>query len=220
MENSEGVQQTNSNTIASAERQQKESHWRQVADIAAGITDALGKPIDTGIINTVVALNVYDIHTTQSCEGHLDSGIAAPWVEIKAPETEQSKALRKRINELADAIDEFERTERPDEEVEPLYKKLHELEREARRPQLEEIQKTLHLLTQFYMNRQVVYERLLTVRGNRLESQGAQLQEIMSADDRRLKLSEYQKEMREFTAFLEKKKEKHLTLQTLLLFHM
>src|SRR5690606_16622376 len=48
------------------------------------IVDAIGKPIDKGIFETVVYLNALGIPTTQSCEGHADSGRPWPWVRIGA----------------------------------------------------------------------------------------------------------------------------------------
>ncbi len=46
------------------------------------LTDKLGTPIDPGIFETVVALNLLGLHTLQSCEGHLDHGCPYPWVTI------------------------------------------------------------------------------------------------------------------------------------------
>lgn len=41
--------------------------------------------IDEKIKDTVVVFNLMGLPTGQSCEGHLDSGIPAPWVRIEAP---------------------------------------------------------------------------------------------------------------------------------------
>ncbi len=45
--------------------------------------DKLGKKVDAGIIETVVVLNLLGMPTTMSCEGHLDHGTGAPWVDIE-----------------------------------------------------------------------------------------------------------------------------------------
>ena len=52
------------------------------------ITDGLGKKIDPGIIEAVTFLNLLEIPTTQSCEGHLPPiiGDSYPWIEISTPE--------------------------------------------------------------------------------------------------------------------------------------
>jgi hypothetical protein len=191
--------------IATTESAEKEQRWKQVSNELNQVTDALGKPIDVGIFDTVVALNLFDIHTTQSCEGHPDRGVLAPWVEIQAPETDQIKALKQRANQTMDTIEHFEMQEKPDEELEELYQEYHRLSAEARRPQLEEKRKAMRLLADFYQNRRVAYDQVLTIQGNRLESQGAQLQEIISPEERIQKLHAYQEEMKTFTAFLMKK---------------
>lgn len=45
-------------------------------------TDKLGTSVDSGIFETVVALNLLGFQTLQSCEGHLDHGCSYPWVMI------------------------------------------------------------------------------------------------------------------------------------------
>jgi len=169
------------------------------------MTDKLGKPIDAGIFDTVIALNLFNIHTTQSCEGHLDYGIAAPWVEIQSPETDELSSLRTSAHKLADTIETLEYEDRPDEELAPLYQEIQRLDREVRRPQLEELQKVMRLLTEFYQNKQVPYDRLLTIRGNRIEAQGAPFQAIIAPEERNQKLLAYQAEMKAFTTFLKNK---------------
>lgn len=58
--------------------------WQEMAKQFSRVTDKLGKKIDKGIFETVVALNVLDIHTVGSCEGHIDWGVPHPWVDIEA----------------------------------------------------------------------------------------------------------------------------------------
>ena len=55
--------------------------------------DALGKPVDAGIKSLVTALNVSGFPTTASCEGHLDWGVPAPWVDVAPVPTQESVAL-------------------------------------------------------------------------------------------------------------------------------
>ena len=65
----------------------KEQEWKAVEASVDQITDALGKPIEDRIKQPVVALNVYKINTSQSCEGHSNGhGRRYPWVEISAPD--------------------------------------------------------------------------------------------------------------------------------------
>jgi hypothetical protein len=53
--------------------------WREKV---AEITDTLGHGIDKEIRETVAVLNAGGFPTLGSCEGHLDWGLAVPWVEI------------------------------------------------------------------------------------------------------------------------------------------
>src|SRR3712207_1504419 len=71
------------------ERIVKEQRWQQSAAEVNRITDRLGMPIDEGIKETVVALNVLGINTVASCEGHFDRGTGAPWVAIGARGVEE-----------------------------------------------------------------------------------------------------------------------------------
>jgi hypothetical protein len=57
--------------------------WNETAQRFLNVTDKLGKRIDDGIFETVVALNVLGIGTTQSCEGHMDWGVPYPWINIE-----------------------------------------------------------------------------------------------------------------------------------------
>ncbi|MBU4082703.1 class I SAM-dependent methyltransferase [Patescibacteria group bacterium] len=47
--------------------------------------DMNGKGIDESIKETVIMLSALDMPTSQSCEGHIESGTSAPWVGISAP---------------------------------------------------------------------------------------------------------------------------------------
>jgi hypothetical protein len=55
-------------------------------------TDRLGKHIDPKIKRMVVALTVYGIKTTASCEGHLNWGYSYPWVDCE-PNTKLQSLL-------------------------------------------------------------------------------------------------------------------------------
>jgi hypothetical protein len=55
----------------------------------ATFTDKLGMPVDPGIFETVVVLNLLGLHTFQSCEGHIDHGAPYPWVTVVDEEQER-----------------------------------------------------------------------------------------------------------------------------------
>lgn len=58
--------------------------WDVTAERFMKVTDKLGKKIDTGIFETVVALNVLGVPTLQSCEGHMGWGVPYPWIALEA----------------------------------------------------------------------------------------------------------------------------------------
>lgn len=66
-----------------------EQRYVEMCTHVASLTDTLGTPIDPGIFETVVMLNLVGITTFQSCEGHLDHGAPYPWVTVIDTELSQ-----------------------------------------------------------------------------------------------------------------------------------
>lgn len=60
----------------------KHATWAEACTAVETFTDRLGMPVDAGIFETVVVLNLLGLQTFQSCEGHLDHGCAYPWVTL------------------------------------------------------------------------------------------------------------------------------------------
>src|SRR4051812_35177425 len=118
--------------------------WSDIEEKFKRVADRLGRPIDDGIFKTVVALNVLGISTRMSCEGHLDHGLPYPWVDIE-PET---------LSETKQEISEAEAQE---------YRKKAMLLQ----------QKLFQYLSEFYSNRTVSYDRIITLQRNgRIYSHG------------------------------------------------
>lgn len=66
----------------------KESKEQRLEDIrhdVDNICDKLGHPIDEGIKETVVMFKANGLPTSESCEGHIESGLPFPWVGVSAP---------------------------------------------------------------------------------------------------------------------------------------
>ncbi len=75
-------------------RSEKQKIWDDKLKEIEQITDAVGKPIEEGIMETVVAFNVMEINTSQSCAGHEDMEGGQrlwPWVEISAPDKPENQ---------------------------------------------------------------------------------------------------------------------------------
>ena len=60
------------------------------------ITDALVMPVDEGIKEAVIMFNAVGLYTSASCDGHLDHGILAPWIDIEAPTNQKKDTLEKK----------------------------------------------------------------------------------------------------------------------------
>lgn len=127
-----------------------EARWGEVQQEVARIVDGLGKEIDPGIRDTVVALKAHDIHTTGSCEGHLDHGIAGPWVDIESDQ--DTSSLRDeafQLRERAEKLDRLPIAKRLEEKINSLFDNYHSLMGQAEIPGLQERKKLVDLLAQF-----------------------------------------------------------------------
>lgn len=74
------------------------SSWEDAEAFVRRMTDGQGCPIDEGIVETVVALNLLGLPTCQSCEGHLDDGWPYPWVDF---ETDEFPAFKQALEEAS-----------------------------------------------------------------------------------------------------------------------
>lgn len=68
--------------------------WEEGCRAVEQFTDRLGRGIDPGIFETVVALNLLGLRTAQSCEGHFDHGSAYPWITVIDAERERQFTAR------------------------------------------------------------------------------------------------------------------------------
>lgn len=170
-------------------RKEKARIWEELSVMVESTTDGLEEKIDEGIKEAVIGCNALGINTTQSCEGHAEKEIAAPWIDIEAREN-------------IVLYEELEKGEPSKEQGTILKKKIE-------KANLEERKKILVYLEEFYKNRKVPFEQQLTIQGkglgrSRLESQGADLQKFEPERRKRENLQKYQTEMRESSEFLKK----------------
>ncbi|MCP4356351.1 MAG: hypothetical protein GY793_12160 [Proteobacteria bacterium] len=64
------------------------------------LTDRLGKKVDLGIFDLVVALRFCAFKTTGSCEGHIEREVSfAPWVSISTISLKYAKHIRENEQE-------------------------------------------------------------------------------------------------------------------------
>lgn len=185
-------------------REAKERQYQEKRTLVARITDRLGTPIDGGILETVVFLNLVSIPTLQSCEGHVEDGVGAPWVDVgnpTAPPLDEADALFQQARQHKAQMGFTS-------EVLELFEQAHHAERAAKQPHLIIRLRLMRFLAGFYHpERAVPFEQRLVIQPHadgtsRLMSQGVVLQEMMSPEERAVWLHLYQQEMQEFTAFL------------------
>jgi uncharacterized membrane protein len=128
--------------------------------------------IEEGIMETVIALNLLGLNTSQSCEGHVDEeGIPAPWVEIKAPGepqwqfVDEEKIFRETASKYGVTFEEAHRSQCREAWVE-ASRKCTEVTREHRQWQkeCEVLQKRAELLLEeFHCDREVPSEIRLVI---------------------------------------------------------
>ena len=182
-----------------------ERRYREMQATVARMTDKLGLPVDAGIVETVVLLNLFGIPTSASCEGHLEHGTGAPWVDIEATGVFAQMEVATRLFQQATL--RKQELGRVTEEVLQLFEWAHSARLELKRAHVRVRQRLFALLIDFYAQRSSPFDQHLIVQSrpdgkSRLESQGADMQEVLEPSEREQKLRAYQREMQSFTAFL------------------
>ncbi len=167
---------------------EKMAVWDKVREDIESFADKLGRGVDEGIKEALAGLIVSGFHSTGSCEGHLDHGTRAPWVDI---ETRDAPALYRKAKDATS-----------DEEKEAILE-------EIMRKNLEERRRLIAILDDFYGERKVPIHQMLSTSGyghklSRLESIGSDIQAIEDEETRQTRLEEYQEEMRAFSEYLKK----------------
>jgi hypothetical protein len=185
---------------------EKDVQWQQFRETVDGMGDGLGYRVDLGIRDTVAAFNANGFSTTASCEGHLDHGVAAPWIDIEDPSTDD---LWEKSSEAFEIADKAEENKQPERVLKALYKRAHEQRGEARRPTLLQAKRLMSFLADFYEDREVPFDRRLTLELNgsscRIQSSGALVQAIEDDQTKSANLEQYREEMKLFSNYLKSK---------------
>jgi PAS domain-containing protein len=198
-----------------------QEQWNALVEQFSRITDGLGKPIDSEIFETVVALNALGIPTVMSCGGHIDDGrgLLLPWVdvessdphltEVKAEEArliEAAKLMQQEVKRLHQEHVDIIQIKAAKRQANETYEKMHTIQWQLRVLQAEPRKQLAVYLAQFYAERHVPFDRRLVLEGKgrtRLHNQGAADLYLLAPEDiQRQKLTEYREEMAAFTAFL------------------
>jgi len=172
-------------------------------------TDSLGKKIDPGIFDTVLYLALHKFNTVSSCEGHLDRGLAFPWIDFSSL---NSHTTSDELNKKRDTIQKLlVETDNDYNHVEVLNAKREtdEIITEISKENSEMIMNLIATINEFYKGRDSNADSRLIITDLattfRLHSQGGILQKTRTKADREKYLGIYQKEMNDFTNFLKDK---------------
>ena len=180
----------------------KHTVWEHKLNEMEQLRDGMGKGLDQHIKETVAVLQLFGVHTQHSCEGHLDHGVAAPWIDIQSPDLRLEEFFR-HYGALCEKADVLEAV---GEVADAVYDEIYAIRKEIDRIEAREYRKLIPYLEEFYRGRNVSYERRLIIdpRG-RLTCQGGILQPAEEKETQALRLKKYQDEMRAFTEFLKNK---------------
>lgn len=198
--------------LKSNELLEKQKKWDEIAAEIEGITDKLGKPIERGIKEMVIALNALGFETSGSCEGHI-KGIGEgenkffnmpPWVDLAKPGSMKLYWRREAIIEKYGETHEFSE----DPEFKILEKELSLNTKQASN----EIKE---LLQEFYEDRNIpeeeklitspyIGEISLTFQGSPRFGKDKKFQSLKKEEFRK-KLLKFQAEINEFAEFLKNK---------------
>lgn len=207
-------------------KSEKEIIWDNRQKEIEETKDALGKKIDERIKETAIAFNVMELPTSGSCEGHIDRGIIAPWVEVSAPNEpeERFKGEKEIFQKVADKYGiPFEEVKRGIHQ-EAWTEAIKESSKNEETPEYKQWRKenkklkkrTKSLLEEFYKDRKVSPNLKLTISEGgegvfRVHNGGKDYRPVPEnlTEKQRHKLTErlskYQKEMKNFTKFLRDK---------------
>lgn len=204
-----------------AEALSKQQQRDQLAEEIDAWADGLGYPLDEGIKETVIVLNLLGFTTNGSCEGHLNWGCAYPWVDfsVKSPEgqaieTQIDQIYLNGLRELMSKYPELTFDElfgTPEgEEIKPMREKLYvlldalyDLYNDIARSSMKPL---LDLIDQFYQDHDVAEDQKLHIFFSndiiRLVCQGWDVQDKRVGEEREYYLKLNQQEMMAFTEFL------------------
>jgi len=208
-------------------KSEKEIAWDNKLKEIEEIKDPLGEKIDDGIKETVAAFNLNGLSTSGSCEGHLDHGTAAPWVEVSSPNQPEERFIgekevfKKVAENMGVPLEEVRRGLQKNAWAEALEKSSEADETLEYRKWREEnkklIKKASELLEDFYQDKKVRPNIRLEISEvgpggvfrvhNGGDDYKLDLERLTEKQKEKLKqrLPKYQKEMEGFGKFLKEK---------------
>lgn len=199
----------------------KQEMWDGMSNDVDHWIDGIGYPIDKGIKEIVVALNMMGVKTLASCEGHFDHGYSYPWIDIDPFSPEVQKWMADLISKMEQIQNEEKKleakfpdlsfraiTQQPEAEtLMSLYGESHIISQACDKAKMKCLQSMVKLIDQFYENRNVSYDKMLVIDFDcgRVQSNGVRMQIIRSNEEQNKKIVEYREEMQALALFLKTK---------------
>jgi len=187
----------------------KQLKWEQASQDIEKITDGLGRKIDEGIKESVIALNVHDFITEASCEGHVDRALPFPWIDVASATVNDERYLELRAKEkvLQDSNAKLEQLEM--EEITTKIKNIMQMN-------LKEKARLLLLLAEINPEIEAAGLPQITISSygwnwSRIQPEGApkgkpsEIRKKVPLEQIEKQLQAYQESMRMFTNFLKEK---------------
>lgn len=191
----------------------KKQQWDAMAARVDKVRDGMDHPIDPGIKEAVIVLNLLGFKTTMSCEGHADRPLAMPypWVEIQFKKNAREEELEL-LHQQEDKIvseNKTATTESLDEMLKETTKKRHLLHAEINADYANQARPIYNLLAKFHEQRRPMYASVLHFElrrhSGRLQSLTGRLEEQSAPGRKAEYLATQQAEMQAFTEFLKQK---------------
>jgi len=204
---------------------EKQNIWNEWSKKVEKITDRIGYPIDPGIKESVIALNVFGIKTDGSCEGHLDRGLPYPWVDIEFVTKEDLIAKFPNYKNDLEIIKEkqYGSIEMMQRNNPTLYERMRLIENYLEETKKKSEKEILELLDEFYTFHKP-YSKEGKIKANERNSSGFRIElsssrglgldnwkkydekiAKLSPQEKELYLKNNQAEMKAFTEFLKNK---------------
>lgn len=215
-------QESMNNSVESV-KSEKEITWENQRNEIERFTDSLGYKVDDHIKETVVAFNVMGLSTSASCEGHIDHGISAPWIEVGTPNKPEERFIGEReifqkvASKYGISFEDVKRGINHNAWVEALRESSQSDETPEYKQWRNETKKLIDrasgLVEKFYQDKDVVSNIKLGISEDgegefRVRNGGEDYRPVPEklTDEQRgelaKRLTQYQEEMKKFTAFL------------------
>lgn len=174
----------------------KTEQWEQLAADVDTWGDGLGYPLDEGIKETVIVLNLLGFETAQSCEGHQNWGQPFPWVYFKYKDPIYDELAKKYedIDPLSENYgEEIVKVSEQMDNVIPL--------------QIQEIQPLNDLLDEYYSTAKKEPKWFVLPGANIyfLYPIDFEIAEVRQGEERAAMLEVYRAEMKDLTEFMKNK---------------